>query len=88
MEGNKYVFIRYNSLEIKMPTTGNESENDLKNKIYKSLHILPSFRNFKGDFHNFYFPSDLENGTIICLKNSFTLNFITEFGFIFPLCIS
>ena len=39
MKGNKYVIIKYNSLEIKMPINGNESKNDLKNKIYESLHI-------------------------------------------------
>ena len=54
MKGNKYVIIKYNSLEIKMPINENESENDLKNKIYESLHILPSFQQFN------FFKSDLE----------------------------
>ena len=89
MEDNKYVFIRYNSLEIKMPINGNESENDFKNKIYKSLHILPSFQSFEDKNQClFSFPSDFENGTIIYLKNSYTLYFITEFGFKFYLSVS
>ena len=81
MKGNKYVIIKYNSLEIKMPINGNESENDLKNKIYESLHILSSFQQF------LFFNSEIKNGTIIYLKNSFSLYFITEYGFNFILSI-
>ena len=81
MKGNKYVIIKYNSLEIKMPINGNESENDLKNKIYESLHILPSFQQFN------FFDSEIKSGTIIDLKNSFSLNFVTEYGFNFFLFI-
>ena len=81
MKGNKYVIIKYNSLEIKMPINENESENDLKNKIYESLHILPSFQQF------LFFNSEIKSETIIDLKNSFSLYFITEYGFNFFLSI-
>ena len=98
MEGNKYVIIKYNSLEIKMPIIGNESENDFKNKIYDSLHILPSFQKFyekgyddsaneEGYGSYFSFESEIKSGTIIYLKNTSSLYFITEYGFNFYLAI-
>jgi len=97
MEGNKYVIIKYNSLEIKMPIKGNESENDFKNKIYDSLHILPSFQklyikenyNFSNEeeYTYFLFTSEIKNGTVFKLENSFSLNFVTEYGFKFSISI-
>jgi ubiquitin C len=96
MKGNKYVIIKYNSLEIKMPINGNESENDFKEKIYKSLHILPSFQNLYKNYHDcteggfdelFHFTSEIKSGTIIYLKNRSSLYFITEYGFNFYLSI-
>ena len=73
-----------------MPIKGDESENDLKNKIYKSLHILPSFQHFTDEEGNSIplISSDSKNGIIIYLKNYFVLKFITEYGFKFKLSIS
>ena len=96
MIGNKYVIIIYNSQEIKIPINGNESEKDLREKLYESLHILPSFQKFyEKDFNNekeyapfFCFTSEIKSGTIIYLKNSSSLTFITEYGFQFYLSIS
>ena len=74
MMGNKYVIIKYNSLDIKIPINGNESEKDFQEKIYESLHILPSFQRFyEKDSKNkekeygrlFDFTSDIKSGTII-----------------------
>ena len=96
MEGNKYVIIKYNSLEIKMPIKGNESENDFKNKIYDSLHILPSFQklyikenyNFsKEEEYTHYIFTEIKSGTVFKLENSFSLNFVTEYGFKFSISI-
>jgi ubiquitin len=96
MKGNKYVIIKYNSLEIKMPINGNESENDFKEKIYKSFHVLPSFQNLYKNYNDctekgfdelFHFTSEIKSGTIIYLKNRSSLYFITEYGFNFYLSI-
>ena len=90
MEQKEHIIIRYDSLEMKMPIKGDESENDLKNKIYKSLHILPSFQHFTDEEGNSIplISSDSKNGIIIYLKNYFVLKFITEYGFEFYLSIS
>ena len=90
MEQKKQIIIRYNSLEMKMPINEIESENDLKNKIYQSLHILPSFQHFSNEYDNYFFFDAIKNknGSIIQLKNSFSLKFITEYGFQFDLSIS
>ena len=90
MEQKKQIIIRYNSLEMKMPINEIESENDLKNKIYQSLHILPSFQHFSSDNYGYYFFDAIKNknGSIIRLNNSFSLKFITEYGFHFFLSIS
>ena len=95
MIGNKYVIIKYNSLEIKMPINGNESENDFKEKIYESLHILPSFQQLYKNYYDnegygefLYFTSEIKSGTVIYLKNISSLYFITEYGFNFCLSIS
>ena len=90
MEQKEHIIIRYDSLEMKMPIKGDESENDLKNKIYKSLHILPSFQHFTDEEGNSIplISSDSKNGIIIYLKNYFVLKFITEYGFKFDLSIS
>ncbi len=86
MENNKHIIIIYNSLKIKMPINGNESENDLKNKIYESLHILPSFQRLCDKHGGFYsFHSEIKSGTIFLLKIYFTLYFVTEFGFEFSI---
>lgn len=88
MESNKYVIIKYNSLEIKMPINGHESENDFKNKIYESFHILPAFQHFRKKNSDFFsFPHDFKSGIVIYLRNSFTLDFITEFGFHFSISV-
>jgi hypothetical protein len=95
MIGNKYVIIKYNSLEIKMPINGNESENDFKEKIYESLHILPSFQHLYKNYYDnegygelLHFTSEFKSGTVIYLKNISSLYFITEYGFNFCLSIS
>ena len=90
MEQKEHIIIRYDSLEMKMPIKGDESENDLKNKIYKSLHILPSFQHFTDEEGNSIplISTDSKNGIIIYLKNYFNLKFITEYGFKFDLSIS
>ena len=90
MEQKEHIIIRYDSLEMKMPIKGDESENDLKNKIYQSLHILPSFQHFTDEEGNSIplISSDSKNGIIIYLKNYFNLKFITEYGFKFDLSIS
>ena len=95
MIGNKYVIIKYNSLEIKMPINGNESENDFKEKIYESLHILPSFQQLYKNYYDnegygelLHFTSEFKSGTVIYLKNISSLYFITEYGFNFCLSIS
>ena len=75
---------------MKMPINEIESENDLKNKIYQSLHILPSFQHFSSGNYDYFFFDVIKNknGSIIQLKNSFSLKFITEYGFQFDLSIS
>ena len=89
MEQDKHIIIRYNSLEMKMPINGNESEDDLKNKIYELLHILPSFQHFSDENDNYIFSKTKDiNGMIILLENYFTLKFITEYGFKFYLSIN
>ena len=90
MEQEKEIIIIYNSIEMKMPINEIESENDLKNKIYQSLHILPSFQHFSDEYDDYFFFDAIknENGSIIRLKNSFSLKFITEYGFKFDLEIS
>ena len=86
MEANKYIIIIYNSLKIKMPINGNESENDLKNKIYESLHILPSFQILGDQYGHYYsFGSEIKSGTIFQLKFGCTLYFVTEYGFEFSI---
>ena len=86
MENNKYIIIIYNSLKIKMPINGNESENDLKNKIYESLHILPSFQILCDQYGKYRpFNSEIKSGTIFELKFGCTLYFITEYGFEFSI---
>ena len=82
MEQKEHIIIRYDSLEMKMPIKGDESENDLKNKIYQSLHILPSFQHFSDENDRYIFSKTNDiNGMIILLENYFTLEFITEYGF-------
>ena len=90
MEQEKEIIIIYNSIEMKMPINEIESENDLKNKIYQSLHILPSFQHFSSVNYDYFFFDVIKNknGSIIRLKNSFSLKFITEYGFQFDLSIS
>ena len=90
MEQKEHIIIRYDSLEMKMPIKGDESENDLKNKIYQSLHILPSFQHFSSGNYDYcvYDAIKNKNGSIIRLNNSFSLKFITEYGFKFGLAIS
>ena len=90
MEQEKEIIIIYNSIEMKMPINEIESENDLKNKIYQSLHILPSFQHFSSENYGYYFFDAIKNknGSIIRLNNSFSLKFITEYGFKFDLAIS
>ncbi len=86
MENNKHIIIIYNSLKIKMSINGNESENDLKNKIYESLHILPSFQRLCDEYGNYYsFHSKIKSGTIFQLKIGCTLHFVTEYGFEFSI---
>ena len=90
MEQEKQIIIIYNSIEMKMPINEIESEYDLKNKIYQSLHILPSFQHFSSGNYDYFFFDAIKNknGSIIRLNNSFSLKFITEYGFHFFLSIS
>ena len=76
MEQEKQIIIIYNSIEMKMPINEIESEYDLKNKIYQSLHILPSFQHFSsGDYDYCFFDAiKNKNGSIIRLNNSFSLS--------------
>ena len=86
MEANKYIIIIYNSLKIKMPINGHESENDLKNKIYESLHILPSFQILCDQYGHYHsFGSEIKSGTIFQLNFVCTLYFVTEYVFEFSI---
>ena len=92
MKDNKLVTIIYNSILIKMSINGKESENDFKNKIYDSLHILPIFQEYylinkSGVSSHFNFGYKIEDGFVFELKNSFSLPCITEYGFKFNISI-
>ena len=87
MESTKFVIIRYNSIEIKIPIYGNEELDDLKNKLYESLHILPCFQHFEKNGEYISSTDKIKSGTILDLYLKLTLNFETEFGFSFYLSV-
>lgn len=95
MEETKYAIIKYYSAEIKIKIKGNESESELKTKIFETIGIYPPFQKLTYSNDEEYeeyeeYDEDeipIRNGTKIYLKEEGDLELETEFGFKFGLKI-
>ena len=91
MEDKKYIPFKYKSEEFMLKVNGNENLNEIREKILKITNIHPEFLkleiNGMSDIQSEIFSYFLKAGETIIIKDSISLNFITEFGFTFRLNI-
>lgn len=85
----KDIVVKYGSAKKNLKIEGNESIEELKNKIFETIGIHPYFQHLKDDesfvYEYWYLPNPIPN--IIFVDDYYTLHFGTEFGFQFNLKI-